>query len=175
MDKINILIIIFGIIILLLLLILFLVNNLLLKKQRVDFQFESVIKYIKDRVELLHRIANIIETTIDNEKKLLDSIDKSITILSEVQNSTKEVLKELKRSSKILEKCIKLQDIYPSLNDNEIYSMLMNEMELNDSRINYAIESYDREVKKYNELKQTKINSIISKFFKLKDYEFYNK
>lgn len=173
MNKINILIIIFGITILLLLLLVFFVNNLLLKKRRVDLQFESIIIYLKDRVELLNRIANIIENTTTNEIKLLDDIDKTSTILNEIKISTKEGLKEIKKSTKLFEKYTKLAEIYPTLNDNKIYSMLIDEIELNESRLEYAIESYDKEAKKYNELKQTKINSIVSKVFNLKDYELF--
>lgn len=175
MGKFTILIIIFGLITLLFLLVIFLVNNLLLRKRKVDFQFSSIIKYTKERIELLEQISIFIKENLKDETNFLNNINKTNTSLKKITDSSKDSLKEIKNSNKILQKFIALIEIYPILNKNDLYNTLIKDAKINEERIVYAAESYDKEVKIYNDYKQTKINSIISKLFKIKDYEYYNK
>lgn len=175
MEISTVLIIIFGLIIFSGLIILFFVNNLLLKREKVEFQFKSVIKYLSDRVDLLDRISSFVEENTKNEEKYITNLNSTSTNLTKIDKINKDNLKEIKTSLKLLQKFTKLTDIYPNLNKNEIYKVLVDKINLNEDRINYSIESYNKEVKIYNELKQTKINSFISKIFKISDYEYYTK
>lgn len=175
MEKYTILIIIFGILIFMLLALVFFVNRLLLKKEKVDHQFKSVIKYLDDRVNLLDRMNSFVEGNTENEDKYMKDISNASISLSRIENSKEENLKEIKKSSKLFQKFIKLKEIYPNIDSNKIYQLIVDEIILNEERIEYAIESYDKEAKKYNELKNTKFNSKISKIFKIKDYEYYHK
>ena len=175
MESYNILIVLFGIIILGIMIILFFINNLLLKKERVKNQFESVNNYINDRIDLFARIASFVESNSENEEKYVNSIYDSSDELSDVCDNGKYDIKKIKKSFKVIEKYIKLGDIYPDFNKNRIYTMLKEEIILNEERIVYAMESYDKAAKNFNELKTKKIYDKISKIFKIEDYEYYNK
>lgn len=174
MEKYTILIILFGIIICLVLVVLYLVNNILLKKQKVDFQFTTIVNTLQERTLLLERIYEFIKNNTENEKKYLKEINESKDELNKIKNSTKENIKLIKQSNQVLEKFTKLKEIYKQLSKNKIYTSLVNEIDLNSQRVNYAFETYDKEVTRYNQQKHTKINSIISNIFCLKDYEHYN-
>lgn len=175
MKQYTILIITFGIIIFLVLGVLYLINNILLKKKKVDFQFGTIIKIINDRIILLEEIFDFIKKDNDNEKKYLKEIKEISIELNEIKIGAKENLNKIKESNKILEKFVNLKNIYPQFAKNKIYNELLEKIELNNQRINYAFDIYDKEVAIYNQQKQTKINLIISKIFKIKDYEYYNK
>lgn len=175
MDKYTILVFIFGILILLALVILFFLNNLLLKKEKVNFSFDSVVKYLKERVILLDNISAFTLDAMENEKKYLANLNKTSIALSKIIKSSEEGLIEIKESSKVLKKFIDLVKIYPKLEKNKTYNNLVQEIKLNEDRIMYAIASYDEEVKIFNEFKKSKINLIISKVFRIKDYGYYNK
>ena len=175
MEQYTILIIIFGLIIFLILGLVYLVNSILLKKQKVDFQFASIIKVLNERIIILEELTDFIKKNTENEKKYLKELTETIMDLNRIKNSTKENIKLIKQSNKILERFSKLIEIYPQLDKNKIYKNLLENIELNEQRINYAFDLYDKEVTIYNQQKQTKINFIISKLFRIKDYEYYNK
>jgi len=175
MEQYTILIIIFGIIIFLILGLLYLINNILIKRKKVDFQFTTIIKILNERIVLLGEMNDFIKKHTENEKKYLKEISEVITELNKIKDSTKENITIIKKSNQILEKFIKLREVYPQLSKNKSYNSLLENIELNNQRINYAFDLYDKEVTIYIEQKQTKINSIISKIFRIKDYEYYSK
>ena len=175
MEKYTVLIIIFGIIIFLVLGLLYLINNILLKRKKVDFQFTSIIKIITERIALLEKIYDFIKKNNENEQKYLKEITETIIELKKIEKSTKENIKLIHQSNLTLNKFIKLNDVYPKLNKNKNYNEFLEQIQLNLQRLNYAFDIYDKEVTIYNQQKQTKINSIISKIFKIKDYDQYNK
>lgn len=174
MERYTILIIIFGLIIFLVLVLLNLINKILLKKQKVDFQFTTIIKILSERIVILEEIYDFVKKNTENEKKYLKEITEFIFELNKIKNSTKENVKLIKQSNQILGKVSNLKEVYTQLSKNKIYNSLLEKIELNNQRINYAFDLYDKEVTIYNQQKQSKINSIISKFFKIKDYEYYN-
>ena len=173
MEEYTILIIIFTIVILFLLFMVSLVNNLLLKRNRVEFQLNSVIEYLEDRVMLLNRILNYVEKNASNEEKYILDIKKSIEVLNKIK--TNSSIKDIKDTDKIIKKFVNLVEVYPKLKKYNEYQKINEEINLNNERISYVMESYDKEAVKYNKIKSKKINTIISKFFKIKDYEYYNK
>jgi len=175
MEQYTILIIIFGIIIFLILGLLYLINNILIKRQKVDFQFTTIIKILKERVILLEKIHDFLNKNTENEKKYLKEITNSIIELNKIERSTKENIKLIHQSNQILNKFTKLNEVYPQLNKNKKYNEFLEQVQLNHQRLNYAFDIYDKEVTIYMKQTQTKINSIISKIFKIKDYEHYNK
>lgn len=174
MEEYTILVITFGIIILALLMLLYFVNILLLRRNKIDFLFESISNYLNDRIHLLIRISNFVEENADNEQKFVDNVEDIRKSLDIIGNDVNKVLIEIKRTDEPIEKFAKMGDIYPNFIKNKIYSNLVNEIQLNQERIIYAVDSYNKEAKKYNEIKNTKINSIICKIFRIKDYEYYN-
>lgn len=175
MEIFTVLAFIFGILILISLGILFFVNNLLLKRQKVDFSFDSIIKCLGNRTEILDKIAIFIEKNTTEEAKYINSINKSSINLSKIFKSNKNNIKDIKDSSKLLQKFITLKTIYPKFEKNKIYNELIEKINLNEDRLIYAIDIYDQEVSKYNQLFNTKFNSFIGKIFKIKEYDYYNK
>lgn len=167
--------IIFGSITFLALIVVFYVNNLLMKKDKVDHQFESVIKYLKERKNLIDRVSSFTEEHTENEEKYVKTLRKHGENISDITTLNKESLKEIKSSLKQLKKFIKMDEIYPKFSKNGIYSLLSDEIILNEERFNYSIESYNKEAKIYNEIKsKNKVNIYISKIFKINDYEYYD-
>ena len=120
-------------------------------------------------------IYDFIKKNNENEQKYLKEITETIIELKKIEKSTKENIKLIHQSNLTLNKFIKLNDVYPKLNKNKNYNEFLEQIQLNLQRLNYAFDIYDKEVTIYNQQKQTKINSIISKIFKIKDYEQYNK
>ena len=175
MEIFTVLAFIFGILILISLGILFFVNNLLLKRQKVDFSFDSIIKCLGNRTEILDKMAIFIEKNTTEEAKYINSINKSSINLSKIFKSNKNNIKDIKDSSKLFQKFITLKTIYPKFEKNKIYNDLIEKINLNEDRLIYAIDIYDQEVSKYNQLFNTKFNSFIGKMFKIKEYDYYNK
>lgn len=175
MGEYTMLVFIFGILILLVLVILFFLNNLLLKRKKVDFMFDSVVNYLKERMILLNNVSVFTLDNMENERKYLINVDRTSIALSKIVKSSEENLIEIKDSSKVLIKFIDLVKIYPKLKKNKIYNNLVEEIKLNEDRIIYAFNCYDEEVKKFNEFKRGKVYLIISRVFRIKDYGYYNK
>ena len=175
MEIFTVLAFIFGILILISLGILFFVNNLLLKRQKVDFSFDSIIKCLGNRTEILDKMAIFIEKNTTDETKYINSINKSSINLSKILSSNKDNIKNIKDSSKLLQKFITLKTIYHKFETNKTYNDLIEKINLNEDRLIYAIDIYDQEVSKYNQLFNTKFNSFIGKMFKIKEYDYYNK
>ena len=175
MEQYTIFIIIFGIIIFLVLGLLCLFNNILLKRQKVNFQFMSIIKIIEERILLFDKIDKFIKKNCENEKKYLDDINKLLSKLDEINSSTKESITQIKQSNSLLYKFIELKQTYSQLNKNKEYNQLVEQISLNEERLEYAFDIYNKEVEVFNRIKNTKVNLIVSKIFKIKDYECYEK
>lgn len=175
LDSYYVLVFIFGIFTLLLLGSLLFVNRLFSRKERIDLLFENVMRYVDDRILLFERMANFVEENVEEEIKYVNKLNDSNDVLSEMFNSKKYDLKEIQKSEKLFDKFAELIEIYPYLGKNEIYKMLVQESKTNVERILYAVDSYNKKVIEYNEFKKTKVNSFISKIFRLKDYEYYSK
>lgn len=175
MNPYNVIIIIFTIITFLMLFVVFLVNRVLNVRNKVDAAYSGVLKYINERCTLFMRMSSFIEENIENEDKLVKNMKKAIEDLNDGVNLNIHNLKELKKTNKLLTKFCDLINIYPKINKNEIYNLLVKESDTNIDRIDYAVDTYDKLAHEYNEFKSTKVNKIISVVLNLKDYDYYNK
>ena len=175
MEAYNIIVIIFSILTFLMLFVVFLVNRVLNVKNRVDATYSSVVKYVDERCLLLFRMSSFVEENIEGEEKFALTLKKARDDLGDVLKTNVHDLKELKRTKKLLIKFGELINIYPKVGKNEIYNLLVSESDTNIDRIEYAIDTYEREAHEYNEFKNTKVNKVISKVLRLKDYDYYNK
>lgn len=171
----NILIIIFGILIFLSLVAVAFVNRILTRKERIDFLFESVMKYVEERIVIFERMSSFVEETVEEEMNYVNKLNDSKDVLHEIIDTKTYNLKEIIKSEKLLKKFPELLNTYPNLSKNEIFNMLSNEVDTNINRIEYAIASYNEKAKEYNEFKKSKLNAFICKLFKLNDYEYYEK
>lgn len=175
MEIFNVLIIVFGILTLLMLIIVFFINRILISKNRADIKYESVFKYINERVSLFEKMSLFLEENINAEKKLSKSLKNAKNNLFDISKTNVYNLKEIKKTNNLFLKFKELIKIYPNLNKNKIYNILIKEIDTNVDRMEYAIYSYDMVAKEYNSFKNTGINRYISKMFRLVDYDYYNK
>ena len=175
MEGYYVLVFIFGILTSVLLVGVFFVNRLFSKKERIDFLFDNVMKYVEERIVLFERMVNFVEENAEKEVKLIKDLYDFNNNLSEMLKNKDYDLKEVKKSERMFDKFASLGKTYNDFNKNEIYKMLVDESKINVDRILYAVESYNEKVLDYNEFKKTRVNSFIAKIFRLKDYEYYDK
>lgn len=174
MDSYSIIILIFGLLIFIILVVIFLVNQLLLKRKKVELQFETIIKILKTKMELIDKMIMFINNNLEHEEAFVRELTKTKNALEEITISSKENIKTIKKSEKTLLKFNQLADVYPFLKSKTTYNDLTEEYALIQNRITYAMDSYDRAAKTYNDYLNTKINSALSKTFKIDSYSYYN-
>ena len=177
MSRDELIITLFGIFSFIALIILFFVNVITLKKEDVDLLFKNAAKYIKDRGELFERTYNYVETKLPDEVKFVNELMEQQKIIEslDINKPSPQTFKILKKSYKMDNKFMKLIEIHPILKNDNIYDFIKVEFETNKQRIEYAIETYDKEAEKFNEFKQKKVFKQFAKLLRVKDYEYYQK
>lgn len=170
-----VIIVLFSLLTLVLLIAVLFVNRILNRKQKVEEQLESVMKYLDERVVLFERMTIFVEENVENEVSFANQLNDYITILSDMYQERKYDVKEMNKANKLMKKFAELIKTYPNLSKNEIYKMLVDKNEINIDRIEYSMANYNKKAKEYNEFKKSKINNFISKVLRLSDYECYNK
>lgn len=151
------------------------VNRVLTRKEKIDFLFDNVMKYVDERIVIFERMASFVEETVEEEMNFVNKLNDSKDILNEMFDTKNYNTKEIIKSEKLLKKFPELLKTYPNLSKNEIFNILSNEVDTNINRIEYATATYNEKVKEYNEFKKSKLNAFICKIFKLNDYEYYEK
>lgn len=173
LDSYVVIVLIFGILIFLLLVVLFFVNRLILYRNRVIHSLEVVHESLLDRVSFIDRIHSFILEKIKHEEKYLKKLD----------SLKKEILEEhdfvqyvdlLRKSDKILNQFLKMDEVYSFLKKDNSYLELVDEITLNQERIVYAMENYDKGVRDYNNYQGGKFISFISKLFRFPAFSYYN-
>lgn len=174
MDSYSIIILIFGLLIFSILIVIFLVNQLLLKRKKVELQFETIIKILKTKMELIDKMVAFINDNLEHEEVFVRELKRTKSALEEINISSKENIKTIKKSEKTLAKFNQLATVYPFLKSKATYNDLTEAYALIQNRITYAMDSYDRAAKTYNAYLSTKINMALSKTFKIDGYSYYN-
>ena len=174
MDSYSIIVFIFGILILFLLIVLFFVNRLFSYRNRVKRHFDTVLEYLEVRIVLIDEIITFITEHLEHEEhyvKKLKQVKDEIQKLFQDSSS----LKEFKKGEKEFLNFNSLEKVYPSLKNRSDYLDLKDEIKLNQDRVVYAMDSYDKGVMDYNNYREKKFVRLVAKIFRFPNYDYYNK
>ena len=174
MKSYTIIILIFGIITMIILCLLFFINEISLLAKEIEKQFEPIKEYIEQRIKLLDKISSFITKNLEHEEELLKEIETAKQELSNIKNAS-DGINTLKNTEQVLIKSTQLEQVYKKIINNKEYKELIEEYKENNNRINYAIDNYDRKVRKYNNYKEKKIIIILNKIFNFPNYSYYKK
>jgi LemA protein len=175
MNGITLLIIIvFGILILLGIIVISFYNKLLFKKNRVIEKFTAINDSLNGRITIINKIVNILTNDKYHEDNLILELNKVSNEINK-ENIINKLLLLISRSDEILKKSLSLENIYPELKNNKEYLKLVDEFKNNQYKLMYAVEIYNEEVGEYNNYKNKNGIKIISKIFKLPNYNYYKK
>ena len=172
MDSYIIIVIIFGLITMGLLCLLYFINNLSLLKNKVERSFIPIKSYIEERSTLLDKMSSFLSNNLEHEEELKKQLETTKTNLNNVNNAVNGIL-VLKNTEEVFTKFNHLDKIYKNLTRNKEYSELKKEYEENENRINYTIDNYNKEAKKYNNYKKKKIVLSLSKLLHFPEYSYY--
>ena len=129
---------------------------------------------LKERVDIIDSISNIITTNKLHEDNILMELNKMKEAILE-NSSVNETLPLINESDDLLKKALSLDSIYDELLKDKIYMNLKDTFKNNQYKIMYSIEIYNEEVEEYNNYKSKGIANVISKIFRFSDYSYYKK
>ena len=173
MEAYTIIVLIFGIIIMILLSLLSFVNKVSLYTKLVEKNFEEIKELVEERINILEDIEKWINHNLEHEDVLSKEIKNTKDTLKKIQTSTDNLT--ILKNNEIVDKFMKLDEIYPKIKKNEEYIDLKNRYITNQENISYAANAYDEGVKNYNNYKEKKIVSYLNKLLRFPNYTYYNK
>ena len=175
MAAYTIIIIIFGILILLTLIVLFFINRLLSYKNRVEHSFEAVSDSLRERNSLIDETIKFIQNKLEHEEQFIQKLDDIKIIINQyLEGKNKDDFNKFKKQEKIFLEIIKLEEIYDTLKSDKEYQKLKNNILLNQERMLYALDSYDKGLVDYNNYQENKFISILGKVLRFPKYDCYN-
>ena len=65
-------------------------------------------------------------------------------------------------------------EVYPELKKNQEYNRILDDYVVNQDRISYAMDSYNKGVSDYNQLQENKYMNFFVKVFRFPEYKYYN-
>ena len=174
MKAYTVIVLAFGFITLVLLIILSIFNQLVIRRNKVERKFQNAYEYLEININLINKIIQFIKENLNHEESLIKKLEKSKKILEETTFKNYDI-NQIKIAEKELLKATKLEETYQFLNKKDKYSELKEEILKNKDKINYAFDSYDREVQYYNNYLEKRIINTLAKLFRFYQYDFYNK
>ena len=149
-------------------------NKLVFRKKKVIDKFNAVYMSLKERVDIIDSISNIITTNKLHEDNILMELNKMKEVILE-NSSVNDTLPLINESDDLLKKALSLDSIYDELLKDKIYMNLKDTFKNNQYKIMYSIEIYNEEVEEYNNYKSKGIANVVSKIFRFSDYSYYKK
>lgn len=167
-------IIFFAILILLGIVIISFYNRLLFKKNKVIDKFDAINDCLNKRIDIINQVITILSNDKYHEDSLMLELRKVSDKINK-ENIINNLLLLISKSDDVLKKALTLEKIYPGLGNNKEYLKLVDVFKNNQYQLMYAIEIYNEEVEVYNNYKNKAGIRLISKIFKLPDYDYYKK
>ena len=163
MDTYVVIVLIFGVITLVLFILLFFVNRMFLLRNRIEDSFIPIKDYLQERVNILDSmIAFLVKYLKYEEEFKIEGVEGAL-----------DGVVLLKDTEGVLVKFVGLGDIYSKIRKNKEYLSLIEQYQENRDRINYAIDSYNKGVRDYNNYRKLKIISFLDKIFHFPVYIYY--
>ena len=161
METYTIIIISFGVIALLLLILLFFINRLTILKNIIEKSFLPVKTNIEERVNIINDMISFLKEKAKEEETLEKELENTKTSLENIKNAQDGII-TIKETKKTFIKFSELNNIYEKLNKDKDFILLKEKYKNNENKINYALESYNKGVKDYNNYKEKKIINLLS-------------
>lgn len=174
MDSYSIIVLIFGLLIIIALIVVFFLNRLIGYQNKVKDLFATILEYLDARMKLIDEMIKFISSELNYEENFIKKLEQTkVSIQNLFQNSNS--LKEFKKYEKEFLSFLTLEKVYPSLKKNKEYLALKQEIELNQERVVYAMDSYDKGVMDYNDYQKKKLIRFLARVFHFPKYDYYNK
>ena len=153
----------------------FFINRLLSYKNRVEHSFEAVSDSLRERNSLIDETIKFIQNKLEHEEQFIQKLDDIKIIINQyLEGKNKDDFNKFKKQEKIFLEIIKLEEIYDTLKSDKEYQKLKNNILLNQERMLYALDSYDKGVVDYNNYQENKFISILGKVLRFPKYDCYN-
>ena len=110
-------------------------------------------------------------TELETESSLVNRLEK----LQKEYDVRKKDMKYIKKTNKYLTELKALDKVYPKLKNKDLYKLLSSEMDTNQERIDYAMDTYDKEVAAYNNYISNEYIAKLKELFKFPDYDYYKR
>lgn len=172
MDTYVVIVLIFGVITLVLFILLFFVNRMFLLRNRIEDSFIPIKDYLQERVNILDSMIAFLVKYLKYEEEFKIEMKNERDLLEGVEGALDGVVL-LKDTEGVLVKFVGLGDIYSKIRKNKEYLSLIEQYQENRDRINYAIDSYNKGVRDYNNYRKLKIISFLDKIFHFPVYIYY--
>ena len=165
-------VLIFGLIVFLVLFIFSFVNRLEFYKHKVIDKFSGIKIMIEERVEIIDTLYKYIRDNCPHEDNLIRELE-NLTTSFRNTDKINELLVLISKSRDILHDATKLDNTYDYLKDSKEYLGFKNMIKDNDGKLLFASSVYNEKVSDYNNFKNNKYISILSKIFRFPSYNYY--
>ena len=147
-------------------------NKLKLRQNKVLEKFEAVYDCLHERIELIDNIISLIKKENYHEETLIRDLT---TLKKELltENINNNLLLLINKSHTLIVRALNIKATYPSLGDNKDFQDIIETFQNNQTKITYALEIYNEEVKVYDDYKKKAIINVIAKVFFFSTYNYY--
>ena len=173
MESYVVIVLVFGALVCFILAVLFFVNRLFLYRSRVEGSFEAVRTCLGERKELFQTMKVFIQNHLEHEE-IFDKKIGEIEPLFLERISCVEGIELLKKSDRLFKEIQKLVNVYPEMKKNREFSKFLEAYSLNQDRVEYAMDSYDKGVRDYNQYQDNRFMKFLAKLFHFPEYPYYN-
>jgi len=167
-----ILIIILAVVAIILIWLIAAYNRFVVLKNRIDNAWSQIDVQIKRRFDLIPNLIETVKGYAKHEKKVFTDVTAARTA---VMNATSlpEKAKANNQLTSTLKSLFAVAEAYPTLQANQNFMMLQEELSGTESKIAYARQAYNDSVLSYNNGVQMFPGSMIAGMFNFKQREFF--
>jgi len=167
-----ILIIILAVVAIILIWLIAAYNRFIVLKNRIDNAWSQIDVQIKRRFDLIPNLIETVKGYAKHEKKVFTDVTAARTA---VMNATSlpEKAKANNQLTSTLKSLFAVAEAYPTLQANQNFMMLQEELSGTESKIAYARQAYNDSVLSYNNGVQMFPGSMIAGMFNFKQREFF--
>lgn len=147
-------------------------NRILFRKKKVDDKLNSIKQMLIERGDIIRRLNTLFSNSSFHEDNIMLELNDLYKIINDNNSDTIGLISS---TNKILVKALSLDNIYPELIKNQEYLSLKESFKDNQYKVLYGLETYNDVVEEYNNYRNKKIINIVSRLFKMPDYDSYVK
>jgi len=147
-------------------------NKCVFYRDRVLDKFNVIDKLIDERVKYINDIIMVINDNNLHEEKIIRELNKYKKLINneEVVNDRLLLLDD-----ESIDKALELCSVYKKLSKDKVFNCVRDNYDNNKSKVDYAIDIYNKEVMEYNNYKGSKFNNWVFSFFKFMEYNCYDR
>ncbi len=161
-----------GIVIVILLYIWSIYNSLASGKVRIKEAFSGIDVQLKRRIDLIPNLVETVKGYAKHEKELLENVTKARTSLMKA-NTPEEKAQSNNMLSNTLKSLFAVSENYPDLKANQNFLELQNELSDTESKIAYARQFLNSNVRDYNTTLATFPGGFLGRMFGFTEEQFF--